>query len=327
MQAFSKLLPGILGCAVAGALAMFGPHLIPTVGPLLWAILLGAILTNIVTLPDVMQPGIGFVGKKVLRAGIVLLGLQLSLGDILGLGWVMLLAVVAIVGIGMATGILAGRALGLSTKQSLLIASGFSICGAAAVAGADGVLNAKEEETATAIGLVVLFGSLMIPIVPLITSAAGLEPHAAALFAGGSIHEVAQVVAAAGIIGGGALGTAVLVKLARVVMLAPVMAGLSLWARRSGVGDGSGKRPPIVPLFVVGFLVMMVVATLKIVPAEWLPTIKWIQTYLLACAMFALGLGVKIKKLIQVGPKPLVLGIINTVVVGLVAWGGMLLAR
>lgn len=322
-----RTIPGLALCAVAGLVSMFGRQLLATVSPLLWAIVLGVIVANVVMLPTFLHPGIAFTGKRVLRIGIVLLGLQLSFADLAGLGWKMILVVIAIVGGGIGAGVAAGKALKVDTKQTLLIATGFSICGAAAVAGADGVLEAEEEEVATAIGLVVLFGSLMIPLVPAITAASHLDPHSAALFAGGSIHEVAQVVAAAGIIGGGALGTAVIVKLARVVMLAPTIFGLSLWARTRGLKSESGNRPPLVPLFVVGFLIAMVVASLHWIPTAVSEPLKQLQTYLLACAMFALGLGVKIRKLIQVGLRPLILGVVSTFAVGAIAWVGMLLAR
>lgn len=327
MTTVRRFAPGLLVCAGAGLMAMILRSHVPTVSPLLWAILLGVLVTNVRPLGEQFAPGVAFAGKKVLRTGIVLLGLQLSLGAIAGLGWRMIGVVVAIVTVGILAGALTGRLLGLSTTQTLLVATGFSICGAAAVAAADGVLDAEEEETATAVGLVVLFGTLMIPLVPLLTSLAHLETHDAALFAGGSIHEVAQVVAAAGIIGGGALGTAVLVKLARVVMLAPVMTALSLWARRHGAAAENGTKPPLVPLFVVGFLLMMGVATLHLLPTAVLDPLKQLQTYLLACAMFALGLGVRVAKLVKVGHKPFVLGLVNTLVVGAIAWGGMLLAR
>ncbi|MCK6091281.1 putative sulfate exporter family transporter [Micrococcus endophyticus] len=120
-----------------------------------------------------------------------------------------------------------GRALRLPWDLTALVASGFSICGAAAVAAADSVVRARREMAATAIGLVVLFGTLMIPLMPLLTGALGLDERTAGLWIGASTHEVAQVVAAGGLVGGAALSVAVTVKLARVVMLAPVMTALA----------------------------------------------------------------------------------------------------
>ena len=135
-------------------------------------------------LPATWDAGLLFSSKKLLRAGIVLMGLQLVLSDILALGPGMLVVVVAVVVVGIAGTYVAGRLLKLSVTQSLLIASGFSICGAAAVAAADGVLDAEEEEVVTAVALVVIFGTLMIPLVPAASSLFGLDNAQAGLWAG-----------------------------------------------------------------------------------------------------------------------------------------------
>ena len=154
----------------------------------------------------------------------------------------------------------------------------------------------------------------------------GLSEHQAGLWAGASIHEVAQVVAAAGIIGPAALAVAVIVKLARVVLLAPVMAILSTWQRRRQDASGAaGTKPPLVPLFVVGFLIAVVVASLNIVPAQVLSGIKVLQTFLLSAAMFGLGTGVNFRKLLGMGGRPIVLGASATGIVTLLGLGGVLL--
>ena len=184
-----------------------------------------------------------------------------------------------VVGVTFAATLAIGRALRLPWDLTTLVASGFSICGAAAVAAADSVVRARREMAATAIGLVVLFGTLMIPLMPLLTGALGLDERTAGLWIGASTHEVAQVVAAGGLVGGAALSVAVTVKLARVVMLAPVMTALAWRQRRrdaaqAALGPGSGDgddgapaaRPPLVAWFVVGFLAAVLVRT-----TGWLP--------------------------------------------------------
>jgi len=246
--------PGLVVCALAVVISLGLNRLLPTVSPLLLAIVLGAMLSNMVRLPVIVEPG---SAKRLLRLGVALLGLQLLFSNIAGLGVGMIAVVVAIVVGGILASVLAGRLLGLSQTQSLLIACGFSICGAAAVAAVDGVIEADEEEVVTAVALVIMFGTLMIPLVPLAGHAMGLSTTELGLWAGGSIHEVAQVVAAGSAIGGSALGLAVVVKLARVLMLAPVMAIISLRRRRAadpstGEVGATGRRPPIVPLFVGG---------------------------------------------------------------------------
>ena len=300
--------------------------LIPILSPLLLAIVAGAVLVNLGVLPTSAQPGLDFSAKHLLRAGIVLLGLQLSLQDIAGLGAGMIVVVVVIVTVGLLATLWIGSLLGLSWTQRLLIACGFSICGAAAVAAADAVVEAEEEEVASSIALVVVFGTAMIAVIPILANLLGLDDHTAGLWAGGSIHEVAQVVAAAGAIGGGALGVAVIVKLARVLMLAPIMAALSIWQRnRSTSTTSPGARPPLIPLFVLGFLAMVVITSTFALPSEVTTPVRYLQTGLLSAAMFALGCGVRRDALKAVGVKPVALAGAATGVVMVVSLVGVLL--
>ncbi len=237
------LVPGLTLSVGAVAVSLLVHQLLPGVGTLLVAIVLGVVLANVVPLPEAVRPGLAFAAKRLLRLGVVLLGLQLLLSDVLGLGLGMLVVVVAIVAVGIGATLLAAKALGLSPTQGLLIACGFSICGAAAVAAVDGVIEADEEEVVTAVALVVVFGTLMILVVPLLAGVFGLSDEVGGLWAGGAIHEVAQVVAAGGAIGGAALGFAVVVKLARVMMLAPVLAVVSWQQRRVAERVRGGRSP------------------------------------------------------------------------------------
>ena len=341
-------LPGVVACLVAGLASMGVARLIgtavPAVSPLLVAILLGILVGNLVALPASWAPGLTKGSKTMLRAGIVLLGLQVSLATIVGLGWRVVLAVVVVVVAGFATAVVAGRLLGVRPVLALLVGSGFSICGAAAVAAADGVLESDEQDVAVALALVVLFGTLMIPVVPLAASAMGVDPHTTGLWAGLSVHEVAQVVAVGGIVGSGALAVAVVAKLARVVLLAPVMVGLAVWRRRqlraeqgrAGQADGAAAHPtagqdavtlpPLVPFFVVAFLAMVLVRTWVPLPSVLLEVATVAQTVLLAAAMWALGTGVQWSKLRAVGGAPFALAGITTAVVAAVGLGGAVLA-
>lgn len=328
-----NVVPGLALCAAAVVVAVSLGQVIPGVSALLIAIALGIIATNVLRLPPRTAPGLTFAAKRLLRWGIVFLGLQLVLADIIALGAPMLVVIVCIVGGGICGTLLIGRLLRMRRSQVLLIACGFSICGAAAVAAVDGVAEAEEEEVVTAVALVVIFGTLMIPLIPLAGGLLGLAPELNGMWAGGSIHEIAQVVAAGGAIGGGALAVAVIVKLARILMLAPVMAVISLRRRAAGTGraddavGGGAKRPPVVPLFILGFLAMVLLGSSGLVPAPVLVAGHVVQTALLAAAMFALGTGVKIRSLMRVGAKPFVLAAASTVLVASIALGGILLVH
>lgn len=320
----ANLGPGLVVCLTAALIGLAVSSRVPVLSALLVAIVLGVVVGNVMTPTPAWGPGIGFASKKLLRAGVVLLGLKVSLGDILGLGWPVVGLVVLIVTVGVLGSYWVGRALGLDEETSMLVAAGFSICGAAAAAAVEDVITPAKEKTATAIGLVVLFGTLMIPLVPLAARLMNLDTRTTAIWAGGGTHEVAQVVAIGGIVGGGALATAVIVKLARVVMLAPVIVGISLWQRRRA-GQTGGQRPPIIQLFVVGFLAMVLVRTLIPLPKLVLDVAGTLQTVLLAMAMFALGLGVNRRALAKTDSKALLLGLLATLLVNVVALGGALL--
>ncbi|MDO5738625.1 MAG: putative sulfate exporter family transporter [Ornithinimicrobium sp.] len=325
----TSIWPGLAVCLGAAAVAYGIQTVIPGLSALLVAILLGVTVSHAVRLPQVLQPGIKVAAKRVLRIGIVLLGLQLALDDILDLGWAMLGVVVVIVAGGLLGTVLIGRLLHLPAPQALLIACGFSICGAAAVAGVEGTIEREDEDVATAIALVVVFGTLMIGIAPLALSLTSLSSHDQGLIAGGSIHEVAQVVAAGGLIGGGALSAAVVVKLARVLMLAPVVTVLGLLERRRTAGTQHASdtaRPPLVPLFVAGFLAAALLRTFAPMPALALATGQQLQVLLLSAAMFALGLGVHVSMLRKAGIRSFALGGLSTVLVASIATGGVLLA-
>ena len=323
---WKSLAPGLLVSAMAAAAAMTISALWPGASTLLIAIVFGVLLRNLLPVPQRLQAGFDFAAKTLLRAGVVLLGYQLLVSDVLSLGAGMILVVVCIVGLGITGTMLVGRWLGLSPTQRLLIGCGFSICGAAAVAAVDGVIETKDRrEVMTAVALVVIFGTLMIPALPAAAALLGLSDYQAGLWAGGSIHEVAQVVAAGGTIGGAALGVAVIVKLARVLMLAPVMAVVSVRQRRSAGRSETSRKPPIMPLFVLSFILMMALRATGWLPDVALDLSKSGESFLLAAAMFALGAGVHVKSLLSVGMKPFILAAISTVWVAGLALGGLLL--
>ena len=324
-RAPSRPWPGLALAAGVAAVAVLLQRAVPGLSPLLVAVLAGAVVSNVRTLPAVLGPGLHLASRRLLRAGVVLLGLQLALGDIATLGGPMVAVVVSVVTLGILGTLLAGRWLGVPPAQRLLIATGFSICGAAAVAAMEETAEADEEDVATSVGLVVLFGTLMIGVVPVLTGLLGLGTRASGLVAGASVHEVAQVVAAAGVIGDGALKVAVVTKLARVLMLAPVILVVGAVRRRSSTLETT-RRPTPVPLFVVGFVVAVALRTFVDVGPGILTAASIAQTILLSAAMFALGCGVRFDKVRSMGPRPLVLGAVSTVWVLVVALAGVALA-
>jgi uncharacterized integral membrane protein (TIGR00698 family) len=337
-----RTVPGLAVSAAAVAVAFLVNRLLPALSPLTIAVILGALVGNLGLNLTVLKPGLRFAAKRLLRAGIVLLGLKLAVGDVLQVGGRGLAVVVAVVAITFFGTQLLGRVMGVPAGARLLIATGFSICGASAVAAMDSVTRAKEEDVVTAIALVTMCGSLAIVLLPLLQQPLGLSDAAFGTWVGASVHDVAQVVATASVVGPAALTPAVIVKLPRVVLLAPLVAGMSLWRRRrnvasyavegdtadGGAGDGAdraGRKPPIVPLFVAGFLAMVAVRSLNLLPAGALNAAQTAETILLAAALFGLGTSVHLKTLFTTGGRALALGLSSWVMIAGVAYGGVLL--
>jgi uncharacterized integral membrane protein (TIGR00698 family) len=314
--------PGILLAATGVAAAIGLNAVVGAVGVLTGAVLFGVIAANTGLVRPVFAPGIQFTAKKILRLGVALLGLRLALSDVLGLGYKVLAVIVIVVVVTFAATVRLGRWLNAGEGTTLLIATGFSICGASAVAAMNGVAEQEEEDVAKALGLVTLCGSLAMVVLPFLQPVFGLSSTAYGIWAGASVHEVAQVVAAAAPVAG-ALAIAVAVKLTRVVLLAPMLAAVSFIKRRDLPADA--VKPPVLPLFVAVFLVMIAVRSTGFVPAGVLSAVSIADGYLLAGALFALGTGVRLRSLRRAGLPAALLGLLSTLIIAALAYTGAVL--
>ncbi|MER6668244.1 putative sulfate exporter family transporter [Amycolatopsis japonica] len=314
--------PHLTGLAVT-ALGVVVAYLLSTAVPVLsaltLAVVLGVLAGSLPVLSDGTRQAIAKVTKKLLRAGVVLLGLQLALPSVLSLGPGTLLAVVLTVGLTFLGTIGLGRLIGVPRGLAMLVATGFSICGASAIAAMEGVVEREDSDVATAVALVTFYGGLAIAAVPLIGGRLGMDALRIGGWAGLGVHEVAQVVAAATPAGTAAVAVAVVVKLSRVVLLAPMVAAVSVHERRRRPSS-AGKRAPLVPLFVLGFLAMVAVRSTGILPGVALDVAKVVCTLLLAGALFGLGCAVRIGTLVRTGGRALLLGLLSTLLVGTIAY-------
>jgi uncharacterized integral membrane protein (TIGR00698 family) len=220
-----------------------------------------------------------------------------------------------------------GRRLGRA--RSLLLATGVSICGASAVAAVNTVADGDEEDVATAITAVTVLGTAAIGVVPLVAWLFGLSAQDFGVVAGASVHEVGQVVAIGGAAGGLVLQVAVVIKLARVVLLAPLVIGLGVYLRQpalvGGTAVASRPRPPLVPWFVSGFVVLVVVRALGVVPAPVLSLSSVVTNVLLCAGMFALGAAVDLRAVVRTGgPSLAVAGAGSTLLLTLTTAGVLL---
>ena len=320
-------LPGVLVAAAAAVLAGIVHAVVPGFPLLTVAVVLGIAAGQLPALrpalAGVLAPGLSVAATRIMRLGIVLLGLKLSLVDILGLGWLTIATTVAIVLLTFAGTLWLGRRLGLPGNQPLLIATGFSICGASAIGAMSGVVKAKDEETATPIALVTLCGTLAIAVLPVLWHPLGLTDLQFGHWVGAGVHDVGQVVATAQVAGPAALAVAVVVKLTRVLMLAPIVATVAVRERRRDARgpatDVPVARPPILPLFVAGFLAAVLLRTFVPLPGGLLAGADILQTYLLATALFGLGAAVDLGTILRTGGRALAVGLLSWTLIAALA--------
>jgi uncharacterized integral membrane protein (TIGR00698 family) len=320
-----KYLPG-LAVALGFALAAYVIAALPWsqangVSPLVVAIILGLVYGNTFYHHHrkVLFDGLVFSQQKLLRLGVAMYGLNISFVQIAELGWsVVLLDCVVILAV-MLLGVAAGRwVFGLDRTMSVLVAIGAAICGAAAVLAAGPVSRANVQQVSMAVATVVLFGTLAMFVYPVIYPWLPFDEAGYGIYAGSTIHEVAQVVAAGAAVGKEAADTGVIVKLIRVMLLAPTLILLGLWLR----GSGSEKQKLYIPWFVLAFIAVSALNTWVAIPAGLHDALVKTDLIVLSMAMAALGVDTNLEKLRHLGPKPFLLA--GTLFLFLV-FGGLLL--
>ncbi|WP_210507076.1 YeiH family protein [Naasia sp. SYSU D00057] len=312
----ARLLPGAALAAAAALAAWAASAALPALPLLTAAVLLGIVVGQF-RLPDRLAPGLALASRRLMRIGVVLLGLKLSLGDIARLGGGAIATTVAITIVTFGATLLLGRLLRLPGREPLLVAAGFSICGASAIGAVSGAVRAKDTEAATPVALVTLCGSLAIFVLPALRGPLGLDEQEFGHWVGAGVHDVGQVVATASTAGSAALAIALVVKLTRVLMLAPMVAVTAAVERRRD--STASTRPPLVPLFVAGFLAAIVARTLLPIPDAALHAADLAQTALLAMALFALGTGVRVRSLVTTGWRALVVGLASWALIAALA--------
>jgi uncharacterized integral membrane protein (TIGR00698 family) len=286
------------------------------------AIVMGMLIGNLAgaRLPSGIAPGIGLAQRQLLRAGVVLYGLRLSFQDVAAVGvhglLIDLIVVVSTLGLGTWVG---RRWFGLDRDTALLTAAGSAICGAAAVLAVERVIRPEPSKVAIAVASVVLFGTLNIFLYPQLYPHLGLDAAQFGLYAGATVHEVAQVVAVGSAISPETADAAVVVKLTRVLMLVPVLLVLGWREARNG-----GQRAMVIPWFALGFLGVVALNSVVTVPAGVRSALLTLDTLLLATAMAALGIETRVSKLRALGPRPLLLA---AVLFGWLSIGGYVLVR
>lgn len=331
----TDLLPGIAICCLISAagylaeiaeLRLTGRAWIET---LVLAILVGAAVRTTWSPGKAWIPGIKFSAKQLLEVAVVLLGASVSAATILAAGWGLLVSIIVIVAAAILLSFAIGRMLGLSKRLSILVACGNSICGNSAIVAVASVIGADGDEVASSIAFTAVLGVIVVLLLPLIGAALHMSALGYGAMAGLTVYAVPQVLAAAAPAGARAVQMGTLVKLTRVVMLGPVCLGLSLFSKDLRDDTQSGEtavedrpRPhgpalhQLVPWFVIGFLVMVVLRSSNLIPVAALAPMAKVATVLTVISMAALGMGVDVRTVSRAG-RPVTI----TVVLSLLALG------
>jgi uncharacterized integral membrane protein (TIGR00698 family) len=309
-----KPLPGL---ALAGLMTVLAEMLhgyrgFSTFNPTILALLLGLGFNALIGTPDHCRAGTGFAARSLLRLAIALLGMQLALGKLIDLGWAGAIIVLAVVPATFLFTLAAGRLLQVPRELRCLIAFGTSICGASAVMAGNTVVRGSEDEAAYGVACVTIFGTLAMLLYPLVPGLLHLDPHQFGLWAGASIHEIGQAVAAGyqnGTVSGEA---ATLAKLSRVLLLAPVVLSVGLviarQTRQSATGPGSGFGQVPLPWFIFAFLGLAAINSLGFIPVVVQQKAPDVTGFLMTLALASMGLNTDAGKLLARGWRPLLLG-------------------
>lgn len=330
-----SMLYGILLIVLFSLVAFFigGMHWAKSVSisPMIIGIVIGMIYANTLrsNLPQTWVPGITFCAKRVLRVGIVLYGFRLTLQDVTAVGLPAIAVDAIVVCVTIVGGLLIGRILKLDRSIALLTSVGAGICGAAAVLGTEGAINAKPYKTAVAVSTVVIFGTLSMFLYPVLyrNGVLHLSPQSMGIMTGSTVHEVAHVVGAGNAMGKDVSNIAIIVKMIRVMMLVPVLLVASWFAAKGKMGDAEApaqRKGITIPWFAVFFLLVIGFNSLNLLSHPITEGINTFDTFLLTMAMTALGAETSIDKFKKAGAKPFLLATL------LYCWllgGGYLIAR
>lgn len=319
-----SLAPGLaLAFAIAAiSIAIRNATGIGALNPVVVALVLG-IATGAALGPQPrIKPGISYAVRPVLRAAIVLLGLQVTLIELWQLGPGALVLAVIVVAATLPFTIWLGAVLGVDRALSQLIGTGTAICGASAIVAANQVARGKDEDVTYALAVITLCGTAALVIFPMLAEPLALDARAYGLWAGAAIHEVVQAVGAAAAGGPEASQSGTVMKLARVFLLAPAVLALGWWVARHGGGEAGAVKAPV-PWFAFGFLGLVVIGSTGVIPRIAVEASRFLVPLMLAASVAALGLSTDLKALRARGGAPLLLGVASTIFITLLALIGV----
>jgi uncharacterized integral membrane protein (TIGR00698 family) len=320
--AIAAALPGVSLAVAIGLVASVVGTVVPVVGGPVPAVVLGAVVGWLVRRRQgdlgPLQPGVKFASSRVLQFAVVLLGAQLSIGEVVRIGGETLPVMLSTLVVCLLAAWAIGRLLRVSGALRTLIGVGTGICGASAIAAVTPVIGAASADVAYAMSTIFLCNIAAVFVFPLVGHALGLGQHAFGVFAGTAVNDTSSVVATATVYGRQATDTAVVVKLVRTLMIIPVVLGLAgLEARRTArtpLAPDAGSPPGLrvfrlVPWFLIGFLVVVLLRTGGVLPEAAAPGFATAATFLITVALAAIGVSTDFGALRRAGFRPMLLGI------------------
>lgn len=337
--AVAAVLPGLTLAVAVGLVATLVGTAVPVVGGPVPAVVIGAVVGWVVRRRrhgdlGTLQPGVKFASSRVLQFAVVLLGAQLSIGEVLRIGGQTLPVMLSTLVVCLVAAWGIGRLLRVSGALRTLIGVGTGICGASAIAAVTPVIGAVSADVAYAMSTIFLCNIAAVFVFPLLGHALGLSQHAFGVFAGTAVNDTSSVVATATVYGRQATDTAVVVKLVRTLMIIPIVVGLAgLEARRTArtertAATGPDGRPGgvlrvfrLVPWFLIGFLVVVLLRTVGVLPAAAAPAFATAATFLITVALAAIGVSTDFGALRRAGFRPMLLGIALWVLVAATSLG------
>ncbi|WP_458699736.1 YeiH family protein [Sulfurospirillum sp. 1307] len=304
------MIQGLILVSLFALVATFLSNFIGGLSPLIIGIVLGMIYANTLRhkLPKSFESGIIFSTKTILRGAIIFYGFRLTFQDIFQVGLSGILVSTLIVTLTFIIGYFVGtKILKMDRDTAILTTAGSSICGAAAILATEPVVKGEAYKTAIAVSTVVLFGTISMFLYPFLYKSGliPLSPQGMGIYIGGTLHEVAHVVGAGSAISQEVANSAVIVKMIRVMLLAPFLILLSLWLSKTATSKE--KQKITIPWFAIWFIVVAGFNSFEFIPNNIIQNINIVDTFALTMAMSALGMQTNFKKFKQAGLKPIYL--------------------
>ena len=325
-QRLRQLAPGLGFCLAVAVLAMLIRRAtgLAALNPVVVALVLGIGWRAAMGPTAAFKSGVAYAVRPVLRAAIVLLGLQVTLGMLWALGPGALVLAVVVVAATLPFTIWLGGVLGVDRGLAQLIGTGTAICGASAIVAANQVVRGRDEDVTYALAVITLCGTAALLVFPALAGPLGLSVGQYGLWSGAAVHGVVQAVGAAAAGGPEASQTGTVMKLARVFLLAPAVLALGWWVARGAAGPAAPVKAPI-PWFAFGFLGLVVLGSTGLVPTAAVDASRFLVPLMLAASVAALGFSTDLRALRARGLAPLALGLGSTLFITLLALLGVFL--